>query len=170
MAITTNGLDQFEYDLRNIPAKTNLSIPVCTQAGNYEWTVMPMGFASSPGWSQSIMLRVCEGLKRVRLFFDDIVCFSKNGEEHVTDLERFFERLTIFNLKLAPKKAYIGVRVIKVLGHRVTAKGVEPDPEKVEAMAKLPMPSNISQLRSLLGALSYYRNFFAANVNCDTTS
>ena len=87
------------------------------------------------------------------------MCFSKNGTEHVADLERFFERLTIFNLKLAPKKAYIGVRVIKFLGHRVTAKGVEPDPEKVEAMTKLPMPSNVSQLRSLLGALSYYRKF-----------
>ena len=51
----------------------------------------------------------------------------------------------------------LGVRVIKFLGHRVTAKGVETDPEKVEAMTKLPMPSNVSQLRSLLGALSYYR-------------
>ena len=37
------------------------SIPltaVCTQSGNWEWTVMPMGLASSPGWFQSIMLRV----------------------------------------------------------------------------------------------------------------
>ena len=62
------------------------SIPltaVCTQAGNYEWTVMPMGLASSPGWFQSIMLRACDGLKRVRLFIDDIVCFSANGAEHV---------------------------------------------------------------------------------------
>ena len=73
------------------------SIPltaVCTQAGNYEWTVMPMALASSPGWFQSIMLRVCDGLQRVRLFIDDIVCFSKNGTEHVRDLESFFERLT----------------------------------------------------------------------------
>ena len=131
----------------------------CTQAGNHEWTVMPMGSASSPGCFQSIMLRVCDGLKRVRPFIDDNVCFSKNGAEHVSDFERFFERLTIFNLKLAPKKAYLGVRVIKFLGHRVTAKGVEPDPEKVEAMTKLPMPSNVSQLRSLLGVLSYYRKF-----------
>ena len=83
--------------------------------------------------------------------------FSKNGAEHVADLERFFERLTIFNLKHAPKKAYIGLRLIKFLGHRVTAKGVEPDPEKVEAMTKLPVPSNVSQLRSLLVALSHYR-------------
>ena len=39
------------------------SIPltaVCTQAGSYERTVMPMGLASSSGWFQSIMLRVCE--------------------------------------------------------------------------------------------------------------
>ena len=48
----------------------------------------------------------------------------------MADLERFFERLTILNPKLAPKKAYIRVRVIKFLGHRVTAIGVEPDPEK----------------------------------------
>ena len=34
---------------------------------------------------------------------------------------------------------------------------VEPDPEKVEAMTKLPTPSNVSQLRSLFGVLSYYR-------------
>lgn len=83
--------------------------------------------------------------------------FSKNGAEHVCGLERFFERLTMFDLKLAMKKAHVGVRVIKCFGHRVTAKGVEPDPDNVEAMTKLSMPSNVSQLRSLLGALSYYR-------------
>ncbi len=138
------------------------SIPltaVCTQQGIYEWMEMPMGLASSPGWFQSILLRVCEGLQRVRLFIDDIVCFSSSGAEHVQDLEHFFSRLTKFDLKLAPKKAYLGVKVIKFLGHRVTAKGIEPDPGKVEAMTKLPMPTNVSQLRSILGALSYYRKF-----------
>ena len=73
------------------------------------------------------------------------------------DLDNCFQRLTKFDLKLAPKKAHIGVKVINFLGHRVTVKGMEPDPEKVQAMTKLPMPTNVSQLRSLLGALSYYR-------------
>ena len=109
------------------------SIPltaVCTQSGNWEWTVMPMGLASSPGWFQSIMLRVCEGLERVRLFIDDIVCFSKNGGEHVNDFRKFLERLTNFNLKLAPKKAHLGVKVVKFLGHRITAEGIAQDPGK----------------------------------------
>ena len=65
----------------------------------------------------------------------------------------------LFDLKLAPKKTYLGVRTIKFLGHRVTAKGVEPDPDKVKAMTNLPMPTNISQLRSVLGALSCLPEF-----------
>ena len=50
---------------------------------------MPMGLASSPGWFQSTMRRVCEYLERVRLYIDDTVCFSKNGSEHVSDLQLF---------------------------------------------------------------------------------
>ena len=68
------------------------SIPltaVCTQAGNYEWTVMPMGLTSSPGWFQSMMLRVCDGLKRVRLFMDDIVCFRKTEQSMWLTLRDF---------------------------------------------------------------------------------
>ena len=56
------------------------SIPltaVYAQAGNYECTVMPTGLASSPGWFLPIILRHCDGLKRVRLLIDDVVCFSK---------------------------------------------------------------------------------------------
>ena len=64
------------------------------------------------------MLRICEGLEHVRLFIDDIVCFSKNGGEHVNDLRKFLERLTNFNLKLPPKKAHLGVKVVKVFGSR----------------------------------------------------
>ena len=58
------------------------SIPltaVCTQSGLQEWTAIPMGLASSPGRFQPIMLRVCEGLERVRRFINNIVRFSKNG-------------------------------------------------------------------------------------------
>ena len=103
------------------------------------------------------MLRVCEGLERVKLFIDDIVCFSKNGEQHACDLRRFLERRTKFDLKLAPYKALLDAAEIIFLGHKISSEGVDPDPNKVKAIKEMPMPQNVSQLRSLLRALSYYR-------------
>ena len=37
---------------------------------------MPQGLASSPGWFECIMLRVCKGFKRAKLFIDGIVFFK----------------------------------------------------------------------------------------------
>ena len=136
------------------------SIPLtaaCTQDGLWEWTVTPQGFVSSPSWFQSIMLRVCEGLERVKVVIDDIICLSKNGEHHVCDLGRFLERLATFNLKLAPNKALLGAVETIFLGYEIPSEGMGPDPGKVKATREIPMPQNISQLRSLLRALSYYR-------------
>ena len=138
------------------------SIPltaVCTQSGLYEWLVMPMGCSGSPGWFQSIMARICDGLERCRLYIDDVCTFSESGAQHVTDLERLFERLTKFNLKLAPKKAHVGAKETKFLGHEISAQGISPDQKKVQALRQMPMPTDVSQLRSLLGGLGYYRKF-----------
>ena len=105
---------------------------------------MPQGLASSPGWFQSIMLRVCEGLERVKLFSDDIVCFSKNGDQRVCDLQRFLERLTKFDRKLAPKKALLGAAETIFLGHKISSEGLGPDPNKVRAMKEMPCPRTLT--------------------------
>ena len=91
------------------------------------------------------------------LFIDDIICFSNNSEQHVCDLRRLLERLTKFDPKFAPNKALLGAAETIFLGHENFSEGVGPDPGKVKAMKKIPMSQSVSQLRSLLGALSYYR-------------
>ena len=45
------------------------------------------------------------------------------------------------------------------LGHRIDAQGIHVLSEKVEAITKAPVPKNISELRSFLGLLNYYRKF-----------
>ena len=57
--------------------------------------------------------------------------------------------------------------MVKVLGHRIAADGIAPDPGKVEALLKMPMPTNVIQLRSLMGAVSYYR-IFLPNIAAET--
>ncbi|CAM9593823.1 unnamed protein product, partial [Sphacelaria rigidula] len=137
------------------------SIPltaICTQSGLYEWLVMPMGCSGSPGWFQEIMARICDGLERCRLYIDDVCTFSGTGKQHVDDLEGLFQRLTKYNLKLAPKKAHVGMKETKFLGRHISAEGISPDQDKVQVLIKMPVPADVSQLRPLLGGLGYYQH------------
>lgn len=92
------------------------------------------------------MQRVHEGSEHIWVFIDDILCLQFEGAEHVQDLSRFLERLAKFDVKLAPRKAFLGVRAIKFLGYRVAADGLAPDPGKAKALHGLPTPKNVSQL------------------------
>jgi hypothetical protein len=46
-----------------------------------------------------------------------------------------------------------------VLGHKISAKGIEVDKAKVEVIEKLPPPVNVKGIRSFLGHAGYYRRF-----------
>ena len=46
-----------------------------------------------------------------------------------------------------------------VLGHRISARGIEVDKEKIEAIEKLTPPSSVKGIRSFLGHTRFYRRF-----------
>ena len=46
-----------------------------------------------------------------------------------------------------------------VLGHLISARGIEVDKTKIEAMDKLPPPSSVKGIRSFLGHAGFYRRF-----------
>ena len=46
-----------------------------------------------------------------------------------------------------------------VLGHRISAKGIEVDRAKIEVIEKLPPPTSVKAVRSFLGHAGFYRRF-----------
>lgn len=46
-----------------------------------------------------------------------------------------------------------------ILGHLVSARGIEVDKAKVEVISKLPPPINVKGVRSFLGHACFYRRF-----------
>ena len=46
-----------------------------------------------------------------------------------------------------------------VLGHVVSARGIEVDKAKVELITNLPYPTNVKEIHSFLGHAGFYRRF-----------
>ena len=72
-----------------------------------------------------------------------------------------FKQLRKHNLELSKSKAKIGATDADFLGHTISPAGIRPNASKVVALRKMPMPSDLKQLRSLLGGLSYYKKCLA---------
>ena len=117
------------------------------------------GATSAPAWFVSVMKLVTAGLDNIRMYLDDAIGSDDYPLHHVTTLASFFARLRLHQLKLSPDKSRIGAARVDFLGHIISADGVRPNDDRVAALTRISMPSDIKQLRSLLGGLSYYRKF-----------
>ena len=62
-------------------------------------------------------------------------------------------------MKLKASKCVFFEDKIKYLGHIVSSRGIQTDPDKLVAVAKWPTPKTVKQLRNCLGLASYYRRF-----------
>ena len=64
-------------------------------------------------------------------------------------------------LKLKPLKCRLGCHTVPYLGFLATPSGIQPDPEKVDAVRNYPIPQNLTRLRAFLGLANYYRRFIS---------
>ena len=132
-----------------------------TKYGNYRYTRLPMGYKNSPHIMAEVGAIVFRSLigTCVGLYIDDVCCYSKNIQEHLSDLEQVFECLKIANLKVNIEKCSWFKTKIKYLGHYITPSGIHTDPDKTKAIQETPIPTTQKQLRSFLGCCNYFRKF-----------
>ena len=62
---------------------------------------------------------------------DDMIVKSKEREGHYAALQKFFQRIREFRLRLNPQKYTFGVTAGKMLGFLITQRGIEVDPSKI---------------------------------------
>ncbi|XP_019157206.1 PREDICTED: uncharacterized protein LOC109153800 [Ipomoea nil] len=67
----------------------------------------------------------------------------------------------MYNLRLNPKKCAFAVQGGKFLGYMVTKRGIEPNPEKVQAIIDMQPPSTVKDLLWLTGRLAALSRFLS---------
>ena len=67
------------------------------------------------------------------------------------DLQETFETLRRYKMKLNPSKCAFGVSLGKFLGFMVSQRGIEANPDKIQAILNMEPLKNIKEVQSLTG-------------------
>ena len=132
---------------------------VLSSLGKYQFNRVPFGLAQAPAYFQKLINDVLKGCNFAMGYLDDIIIYSRSEKEHLEHLEEIFTRLKTAGLKLKLEKCCFFKKHIQYLGHLISADGIQPLPEKLESIAKMPAPKNPKEVKQFLGLVGYYRKF-----------
>ncbi|GKE71506.1 putative nucleotidyltransferase, ribonuclease H, partial [Tanacetum coccineum] len=132
-----------------------------TRYGHFEFTVMPFGLTNVPTVFMDLMNRVCRPYldKFVIMFIDDILIYSNTWEEHVEHLRLVLELLKKEKLYAKFFKCEFWLREVQFLRHVINSNGIHIDPSKIEVVKNWKAPRTLTEVRSFLGLVGYYRRF-----------
>ena len=132
-----------------------------TKYGQFEYLVMPMGACNSPATFQSLMNEIFHDCidEFLVVYIDDLLVFSKDEESHYRHLEIVLKRLKEHELYVSPKKCEFFTDEMEFLGLLIGKNGIRVNPKKVEILRTWPKPDSITDLRSFLGLLQFFRRF-----------
>jgi hypothetical protein len=150
------GYHQMKIRLLDIP-KTAFS----TQYGLYEFTVMSFGLTNAPVYFMNLMNKVfMEYLDRfVVVFIDDILIYSKSDSDHEEHMRLVLQKLRDNQLYAKYSKCEFWIDEMPFLGHIISNGGISIDPAKVKEIMVWSVPTIVTEIRSFLGLIGYYRRF-----------
>ena len=157
---TALDLNMGYYTLRLDPATSE----ICTIIfpwGKYSYQRLPMGACNAPDVFQAKMGTLFQDLEYVRAYIDDLLILSNSTfEDHLNKVGQVLQRLQEKGLRINAPKSTFATDEIEYLGYTLTRDGIKPQTEKVSAILALQPPSNVKQLRRVLGIIQYYRDIW----------
>ncbi|KAK1695202.1 hypothetical protein QYE76_011899 [Lolium multiflorum] len=136
--------------------------PIDTLRGQGART-MPFGLKNA-GATYQRMMQKCLATqigKNVQVYIDDVVITTKEGSKLIDDLREPFDNLEKFRLKINPTKCSFGVPAGELLGFLVSARGIEANPEKIQAIVTMRKPTKLKEIQQLTGRVTALSRFVA---------
>lgn len=134
---------------------------VVPNRGLFQFKRLPFGLHSAPATWQRLIDRVigADLEPYVFCYLDDVIICTQSFEEHLKILREVLRRLMDAGLTLSQEKCHFCKPELKYLGYVVNAKGLLVDPDKVDAIVRIPTPTTVAEIRRIVGMASWYRRF-----------
>jgi hypothetical protein len=94
-------------------------------------------------------------------YVNNIVIMSKKEKDHIADLTETFNNMRRNSLKLNPEKCIFGIRKGQLLGCMVSKRGIQENPQKIEALRRMQPPSSRKEVQRLTGRVASLNRFIS---------
>jgi hypothetical protein len=134
-----------------------------TPYGVYYYQGMPFGLKNA-GATYQRMMQNCLGNqigRNVQVYIDNVVITTREEATLISDLQKTFDNLDRYKLKLNPTKCSFGVLAGQLLGFLVSARGIEANPEKIQAILIMAKSTKLHEIQQLTGRVAALNRFVA---------
>ena len=137
--------------------KTTFTCPF----GNFSFRRMPFGLCNAPGTFKRCMMSIFSDLAKefMEIFMDDFTVYGSSFEQCLHNLGTVLQRCQDENLAPNWEKCHFMVTEGIVLGHMISAAGLEVDQENVSIIRNLIPPTTLKGIKSFLGHVRFYIRF-----------
>lgn len=126
----------------------------------YQFKVTPFGMKCSPSALIRFLHKILNKYEDFCVhYFDDILIFSHNEEDHLRHLNVIFSTLAKEGMKINLDKSQFFKTEVNYLGHLVNQKGIQLDTKRIQQIHDYPRPRRIRDIRAFLGLINYYHRF-----------
>ena len=95
----------------------------------------------------------------VEVYVDDMLVKSAREAQHLNYLQETFDTLRWYKIKLNPSKCAFGIASGKFLGFMISQRGIETNPNKIQAILNMEPPWNVKDIQSLNGLVAAFNRF-----------
>lgn len=131
-----------------------------THKGLYRPTRLMFGIASAPAIWQRQMEQILQDVPGCSIFLDDIKITGPDLQTHLERLDLVFKKLNEHNLKVNLDKSVFLADEIEYCGYKINKDGIRKMASKIDAISKIQIPENKTQVRAFIGLINYYRKLF----------
>jgi hypothetical protein len=116
-----------------------------TPYGVFCYMTMPFGLKNAGATYQRCMQACLHDQigENVQVYVDDIVVKTRKEATLLEDLRQTFANLNRYSIKLNPLKCVFGIPAGQLLGYLISERGIEANPEKIQALLAMQEPTNL---------------------------